>query len=90
MTITDARENYLSSIDINLNNNMIADDFIEQFSKVLTPYKEGICPVRIFFQREEAQALLELGVQWRVTPADLLLYELRALLGEEQVAMQFK
>jgi DNA polymerase-3 subunit alpha len=89
MTITDARENYLSSIDINLNNNMIADDFIEQFSKVLTPYKEGICPVRIFFQREEAQALLELGVQWRVTPADLLLYELRALLGEEQVAMQF-
>jgi DNA polymerase-3 subunit alpha len=90
MTVTDARENYLSSIDINLNNNMIADDFIEQFSKVLTPYKEGICPVRVFFQREEAQALLELGVQWRVTPEDLLLYELRALLGEEQVAMQFK
>jgi DNA polymerase-3 subunit alpha len=69
---------------------MIADDFIEQFSKVLTPYKEGICPVRVFFQREEAQALLELGVQWRVTPADLLLHELRTLLGEEQVAMQFK
>lgn len=90
MTITDARENYLSSIDINLYNNMIADDFIEQFSNVLTPYKEGICPVRVFFQHEEAQALLELGVQWRVTPADLLLYELRALLGEEQVAMQFK
>lgn len=90
MTVTDARENYLSSIDINLNKSTIADDFIEQFSKVLTPYKEGICPVRVFFHREEAQALLELGVQWRVTPADLLLNELRALLGEEQVALQFK
>jgi len=90
MTVIDARENYLSSIDINLNKSTIADDFIEQFSKVLTPYKEGICPVRVFFHREEAQALLELGVQWRVTPADLLLNELRALLGEEQVALQFK
>ena len=90
MTVTNARENYLSSIDINLNKSTIADDFIEQFSKVLTPYKEGICPVRVFFHREEAQALLELGVQWRVTPADLLLNELRALLGEEQVALQFK
>jgi len=90
MTVTNARENYLSSIDINLNKSTIADDFIEQFSKVLTPYKEGMCPVRVFFHREEAQALLELGVQWRVTPADLLLNELRALLGEEQVALQFK
>jgi len=29
-------------------------------------------------------------VQWRVTPADMLLYELKTLLGEERVAMEFK
>lgn len=90
MTITDARENYLSSIDIQVDNSLIADDFIEQFAQVLTPFKEGTCPVRVFYQREEAQAMLELGVQWRVTPTDTLLYELKTLLGEEHVAMEFK
>ena len=90
MTIIDARENYLSSIDLQVNKNLITQDFIEKLTQVLTPFKEGTCPVRVFYQREEAQALLELGVQWRVTPADMLLYELKILLGDDRVAMEFK
>jgi DNA polymerase-3 subunit alpha len=90
MTITDARENYLSSIDIQVDKDLINNAFIGSFKQVLTPYKEGTCPVRVFYQREEAQAMLELGVQWRVTPADMLLYELKTLLGEDHVAMEFK
>jgi DNA polymerase-3 subunit alpha len=57
---------------------------------VLTPYKDGICPVRVFYQRDEAQGMLELGVQWRVSPSDTLLYDLKTLLGEEQVELKFK
>jgi DNA polymerase-3 subunit alpha len=34
--------------------------------------------------------MLELGVQWRVTPADDLLYQLTLMLGEEKIALQFK
>jgi DNA polymerase-3 subunit alpha len=90
MTITDARENYLSSIDVQVDKDLINNAFIGSFKQVLTPYKEGTCPVRVFYQREEAQAMLELGVQWRVTPADMLLYELKTLLGEDHVAMEFK
>jgi DNA polymerase-3 subunit alpha len=90
MTITDARENYLSSIDVQVDKDLINKGFVGDFKRVLTPYKEGTCPVRVFYQREEAQAMLELGVQWRVTPADMLLYELKTLLGEDHVAMEFK
>ncbi|RHW76054.1 DNA polymerase III subunit alpha [Colwellia sp. RSH04] len=90
MTITDARENYVSSLDVIIDNDMIDEQFIEQFEQVLTPHKEGTCPVRVFYRRKEASAMLELGVQWRVTPADMLLYELKALLGEESVTLQFK
>ncbi len=68
----------------------IKDDFIERFTDVMSPYKEGTCPVRVFYQREEASAMLELGVQWRITPADALLYELKTLLGDESVTMEFK
>jgi len=89
MTIADARETYVKSLDINVNKSLIPDTFIEDFTKVLSPYKDGTCPIRVYYQREEARGMLELGVQWRVTPADLLLYELKVLLGDDNIALQF-
>jgi len=44
----------------------------------------------LFYQRDEAKAMLELGVQWRVTPADPLLHELKTLLGDGDVTLRFK
>ena len=90
MTITDARENYLQSIDLTLDRNIITDKFFEQFNQVLSEYKDGTSPIKVHYLRDEAQATLELGVQWRVTPADKLLHQLKLLLGEDNVALQFK
>lgn len=90
MTIANARENYVTSLDIQVNRALINERFIEQLSQVLTPHKEGTCLIRVFYQREEARGMLELGVQWRVSPADVLLYDLKELLGEESVTLQFK
>ena len=90
MTIADARENYVTSLDLQLDKNQLSGQFIEQFTQVLTPYKDGICPIRVFYQRGEAQGMLELGVQWRVSPSDMLLYNLKTLLGDEQVELKFK
>ena len=90
MTIADARENYVTSLDLQLDKNQLSGQFIEQFTQVLTPYKDGICPIRVFYQRDEAQGMLELGVQWRVSPSDQLLYNLKTLLGDEQVELKFK
>ena len=89
MPIVQAREKYVKSLDIQINKTEISHNFLDQFNQVLTPYKEGTCPVRVFYQRQEAQVMLELGVQWRVTPTDSLLHELRTLLGEDNIAMQF-
>jgi len=90
MTIAAARENYVTSLDIQVDKRQVGSGFIEQFTQALTPHKEGTCPVRVFYQREEARGMLELGVQWRVSPADVLLYDLKELLGEENVTLQFK
>jgi DNA polymerase-3 subunit alpha len=90
MTITDARENYVTSLDVQVQKVQLADNFIEQFTQILTPHKEGTCLVRVFYQREEARGMLELGVQWRVSPTDMLLYDLKELLGDESVTLQFK
>lgn len=90
MTIEEARENYVSSLDVNVNRNEIAETFVQDFSQILSEYKDGTCPVRVFYQRDEAKGMLELGVQWRVSPADKLLNQLKVLLGEENVALEFK
>ena len=90
MTIADARENYVSSLDVQVDRSLISKGFVDTFEQTLTPYKEGTCPVRIFYQRKEAKGTLELGVQWRVTPADMLLYDLKELLGDNSVTLVFK
>ncbi|MBA6231520.1 MULTISPECIES: DNA polymerase III subunit alpha [unclassified Colwellia] len=90
MTVADARENYVTSVDINVNKTKAGEGFIDKFTDVLTPYKDGTCPVRLFYQRDEAKAMLELGVQWRVTPADPLLHALKTLLGDGDVTLRFK
>ncbi len=89
MPIMQAREKYVKSLDIRVNKTEISENFLNQFNQVLTPYKEGTCPVRVFYQRQEAQAMLELGVQWRISPTDSLLHELKTLLGDDNIALQF-
>ncbi|MFT5295523.1 MAG: DNA polymerase-3 subunit alpha [Colwellia sp.] len=90
MTVAGARENYVTSVDVNVNKTKAGEGFIGKFTDVLTPYKDGTCPIRLFYQRDEAKAMLELGVQWRVTPADPLLHELKTLLGDGDVTLRFK
>jgi DNA polymerase-3 subunit alpha len=90
MKIADARENYVTSLDLHLDKSALSNDFFEQFEQVLSPHKDGTCPVKVHYQREEALATLELGVQWRITPEDKLLNDLKGLLGEKNVALQFK
>jgi len=89
MPIVQAREKYVKSLDIQVHKASISKSFLHQFNQVLTPHKEGTCPVRVFYQREEAQVMLELGVQWRISPADSLLHELKTLLGDDNIALQF-
>jgi len=89
MTIADARENYVKSLDLSVDKSAIKSNFIEEFTQIVSPYKDGTCPVRINFSREEAQGQLTLGVQWRVSPTDVLLHNLKTLLGDENVFLEF-
>ena len=90
MSIEEARENYVSSLNVTVDKNHISETFVEDFSQILSEYKDGTCPVHVFYQRDEAKGMLELGVQWRVTPADNLLNQLKLMLGEEKVEYEFK
>ncbi|WOH38765.1 DNA polymerase III subunit alpha [Thalassotalea fonticola] len=89
MTISEARENNIKSLDLNVLRSQLTPQFMADFTKILTPYKEGICPVKMFYQRDEARATIELGTQWRVSPDDTLIHELKVLLGEDNISLEF-
>ncbi|WP_281629975.1 DNA polymerase III subunit alpha [Vibrio sp. St2] len=89
MDLGTAREKYARGLSVSIEQSQIDEQFFERFSKILEPYKAGTVPVHIYYQRSDARARLTLGTEWRVTPSDELIDNLKQLLGKSQVELEF-
>ncbi|RZQ18362.1 DNA polymerase III subunit alpha [Vibrio vulnificus] len=89
MDLGSAREKYARGVSVSIAASQIDDLFFERFSRILEPHKAGTIPVNVYYQRADARARLTLGTEWRVTPSDTLLDELKMLLGKDQVELEF-
>ncbi|EHK8984665.1 DNA polymerase III subunit alpha [Vibrio vulnificus] len=89
MDLGSAREKYARGVSVSIAASQIDDQFFERFSRILEPHKAGTIPVNVYYQRADARARLTLGTEWRVTPSDTLLDELKMLLGKDQVELEF-
>lgn len=89
LDISEAREKYARGLALSVTERQIDGQFFERFSQVLEPHRAGTVPVNVYYQREDARVKLVLGTEWRVTPSDQLLDDLKSLLGEEQVELEF-
>ncbi|MGK2960337.1 MAG: DNA polymerase III subunit alpha [Candidatus Malihini olakiniferum] len=89
MDISEAREKYVRGLAIYLTDRQINDQLLNHLRKSLEPHRSGAIPVHLYYQRENACARLRFGAAWRVTPTDVLLNDLRTLLGNNQVELEF-
>jgi DNA polymerase-3 subunit alpha len=89
MDLGSAREKYARGVSISIDQSQINGQFFERFGQILEPYRAGTVPVNVYYQRADARARLTLGTEWRVTPSDTLLDELKQLLGNSQVELEF-
>ncbi|MCG3817190.1 DNA polymerase III subunit alpha [Photobacterium damselae] len=89
LDISDAREKHLRGLAISVTEQQIDDKFFARFSEILEPHKAGTVPVNVYYQRSNARVKLTLGTEWRITPADQLISDLKILLGEKQVELEF-
>ncbi|WP_068712399.1 DNA polymerase III subunit alpha [Vibrio tritonius] len=89
MDLGSAREKYARSLSLSIEQSQIDEQFFERFSQILEPHRAGTVPVNVYYQRADARARLALGTEWRVTPNDTLLDELKQLLGQDQVELEF-
>ncbi len=89
MDISEAREKYASGLTISLIDRQIDDYLLNNLRQLLTLYRTGTLPVYLYYQREDAQAMLRFGDNWRVKPTNQLLIDLRTLIGNQQVELEF-
>ncbi|TAA43773.1 DNA polymerase III subunit alpha [Corallincola spongiicola] len=89
MDISEAREKYAKNLLLKVKQAQLEGSGKNRLQQILQQHWQGVCPVSVQYVRDEAEATLTLGTQWRVTPCDKLLYELREMLGEEQVELEF-
>lgn len=89
MDISEAREKYARGLAISLTDRQIDEQLLNRLRRSLEPHRSGTLPVHLYYQRENARARLRFGATWRVTPTDRLLIDLRTLVGNEQVELEF-
>jgi len=83
--ISQARERFAKNLMVTVDNVHASNGFINDLQRVLTPFKEGACPVVVDYHKDDASAEIPLGEEWRVHPTDELLNRLRETMGEKQI-----
>ncbi|WP_150302682.1 DNA polymerase III subunit alpha [Pseudomonas saliphila] len=89
MSLEDARTNLLDSVRIRMDTQRHGPDCLSHLAGLLQKHKGG-CAVTIDFQRCDATALLKLGDNWKVEPADELVQSLRDQLGKDSVSLHYR
>nr|CCB84905.1 DNA polymerase III subunit alpha [Candidatus Steffania adelgidicola str. Klausen-Leopoldsdorf] len=89
MDINEAREKYAHGLGILLTDKQIDEQFLKRLRLSLELHRFGTIPVHLYYQRKNMHARLRFGETWRVKPSDSLLNDLRTLVGNEQVKLEF-
>ena len=84
--IASARLKFARCVEIRLNN-----DQQSLFStlKALLKANAGACAVQLLYKNQQAKVKLNIDPQFRIHPTDECLTQLRQLMGEEQVVMNY-
>lgn len=87
--IDHAREAFAKRLVLKVDQSKAANGFIKALVGVLTPFREGYCPVWVDYQRPDASAQIQLGQEWRVRPTDELIRRLDELAGADRVHVEY-
>ena len=69
--------------------NITPEDFCHQLAVILKPYQGGQCPIRFYYIDETFQGVVELGKQWKVSPTNELLKQLKQYFDEKRVKIVY-
>ena len=84
-----AREHYSRRMVLRLTDRQLDNEAVDALAKTLSPYKEGKCPIYVRYSTDQARAGLRFGEEWRIKPTEDLMVQLKALVGEEHITLEY-
>ena len=88
--ISRARQEFASRLLVTIDHRKAGNGFVNALLQVLTPFKEGHCPVYLQYLGSTAKANIRLGERWSVHPTDELIHRLNELAGENNVKVEYR
>jgi DNA polymerase-3 subunit alpha len=86
MDMRQARETFARRLRVAV---PVADDLPQQLQQMLSPYQGGNTPVLLDLDHNIAAASFWLGDEWKISPHESLVEELRVRFGENAVRMEY-
>ena len=90
LSLDEARSRYAKSLALAIYQENLTPVFIKSLKSIIEPHKEGTLPLHFYYQSTAGRALLKGDVEWRITPKETMITELKALLGENAVELEFE
>jgi DNA polymerase-3 subunit alpha len=87
--IDHAREAFARRIVLRVDKAKAGNGFIRELTQVLSPYREGHCPICLDYRQPKAKGQIQFGPEWRVRPTDELIRRLDELAGRERVRVEY-
>ena len=82
-----ARDAMASRLEIDVDAQLAGNGFAGELREILKPATPGRCPVHLQYRREDAEAQIVLGEEWRIIPSGVVLERLSQLAGQEHVRL---
>lgn len=73
-----------------LENTLATAVFIAKLKRVLQPCSGGSCPIILSYSTATEQVNVQFSDQWRVDPTDVLIGQLRIMLGKNAVQIKYR
>ncbi|NOZ52748.1 MAG: DNA polymerase III subunit alpha [Gammaproteobacteria bacterium] len=87
--ISRARETFAARLMVSVDYEKAGNGFVNELVQVLSPFRQGQCPVYLNYSGQQASARIKLGKDWCVQPTDELIHRLHELAGEPNVRVEY-
>ena len=89
LSLEQARLQHAKQLLLRLENKPVDESFFTTLSQLLSPYRQGMCPVTVEYKRDDVVAQIAMSSEWRLQLKDELLDKLYEFLGADAIRVVY-
>ena len=89
MDIVHARAQFVDELLLRVDASELQKSFVGELQNIIQPYQGDGCSLVVEYSNAAARARLLFGQDWRITPSDELIHNLREQFGAERVQLRY-